>query len=151
MTTERRVELALKRFKEGFHCSQCVLEPFAADFGLTPQTSRRLSAPLAGGTIPGGECGAVGSGYLILGLRFGSPDPLTPDGKGHTAMMNMYSRIHHFVQEFRARHGALSCTELTGVDVFTLEGRKLGRETGAFDNCGQYIADAIGMIDDLLV
>jgi hypothetical protein len=54
-----RTELALKRFNEGFRCSQVVLESWAADCELDPMVARRLSTPLAGGSALGGECGTV--------------------------------------------------------------------------------------------
>jgi len=33
---DTKCDIATKRFTEGFHCSQSVLEAFAADYGLDP-------------------------------------------------------------------------------------------------------------------
>ena len=73
--TEDRIALALMRFEMGFHCAQCVLEAYSEDFGMDSKLARKLANGLAGGSTVGGECGAVGSGYLVLGLRYGNTMP----------------------------------------------------------------------------
>ncbi|THB67679.1 MAG: C_GCAxxG_C_C family protein [Desulfovibrio sp.] len=150
MATEERINLALERLQQGYHCSQCVFEPYAAELGLSVETGRKLTAPLAGGGIPGGNCGAIGSGYLILGAKFGSELPRTPDGQGHEEMLHMYAKVHQFVDQFTTQYGSITCLGLTGVNVFVTEGRQLGREAGAFANCGKYISTAISIMDQLI-
>lgn len=151
LTTNECIELALLRFQQGYHCSQCVFEPYAAELGLSVGLARRMSAPLAGGTLTGGECGAIGSGYLVFGARFGSEEPMIPDREGHNRIMKMYGRIHRFVGRFKAKHGETTCQGLTGINVFSPEERQAGRKLGAFDNCDQYIVDAITLIDQLSI
>jgi C_GCAxxG_C_C family probable redox protein len=147
LTAEDRVALALMRFRMGFHCSQSVLETYAEDFGIEPETARRMAAALAGGSTVGGECGAVSAGYLVLGLRHGR---LMPAHGNVEREAELFDRIRRFVEEFRSRHGALSCRELLGVDVFTPEGREEGLRQNLFaTRCPGFIRDAVTLLEDL--
>jgi C_GCAxxG_C_C family probable redox protein len=147
MTTEDRIAFALMRFEMGFHCSQCVLEAYAEDFGIEPELGRRLSAGLAGGSTVGGECGAVGSAYLVLGLRYGKS---LPSHGNEAREPELWNRIRRFVAEFRRRHGAIDCRDLLGVDVFTSEGREEALRRNLFaERCPNYIRDSITIIDSL--
>jgi C_GCAxxG_C_C family probable redox protein len=145
--TDARVDRALREFGMGFHCAQSVFEAYAADFGIDPLIARRMANALAGGSGVGGECGAVASGYLVLGLRHGSTTPAYGDVDKET---ELFGRISRFVDEFKKRHGAITCRELLGVDVFTKEGREEGLRQNLFTNrCPNYIRDAITILDSL--
>jgi C_GCAxxG_C_C family probable redox protein len=145
--TDARVDKALREFGMGFHCAQSVLEAYAADFGIDPLVARRMANALAGGSGVGGECGAVASGYLVLGLRHGSTKPAYGDVDKEA---ELFGRISGFVDEFKKRHGAITCRELLGVDVFTEEGREEGLRRNLFTNrCPNYIRDAITILDSL--
>jgi C_GCAxxG_C_C family probable redox protein len=147
LTTEDRIALALMRFKMGFHCSQCVLEAYAEDFEIGPELARKLAAGLAGGSTVGGECGAVGSGYLVLGLKFGKSLPAHGD-EGREP--ELWSSIRQFVTEFKERHGAINCRELLGVDVFSEEGRAEALRKDLFaERCPNFIRESITIIDSL--
>ncbi len=147
LTTEDRIALALMRFKMGFHCSQSVFEAYAEDFGIDPRLARRIAAALAGGSTVGGECGAVGSGYLVLGLRHARTVPAHGDVEKED---ELFDRVKCFVDEFKKRHGSINCRELLGVDVFTEEGRAEGLRENLFaTRCPNFIRDAITILDEL--
>jgi C_GCAxxG_C_C family probable redox protein len=131
----------------GFHCSQCVLEAYSEDFGIDGRLARKLANGLAGGSTVGGECGAVGSGYLVLGLRYGNAMP----AHGVEAReKELWDRIRRFVAEFKSRHGSINCRELLGVDVFTTQGRDQALKSNLFNTrCPNYIRDTIAIIDSL--
>jgi C_GCAxxG_C_C family probable redox protein len=147
LTTEDRVALALMRFKMGFHCSQCVLEAYSEDFGIDGKLARKLANGLGGGSTVGGECGAVASGYLVLGLRYGNAMP----AHGVEAReKELWDRIRQFVAEFRNLHGSINCRDLLGVDVFTPEGRDQALKKNLFEtHCPRYIQDSITILDSL--
>jgi C_GCAxxG_C_C family probable redox protein len=135
------------RFKMGFHCSQCVLEAYAEDFGIEPEVARRLAVALAGGSTVGGECGAVGSGYLVLGLKFGRSLPAHGNVEREA---ELWDRVRQFVTEFKSRHGAINCRELLGVDVFTSQGREEASRNNLFTvRCPDYIRNSITILDSL--
>ncbi len=145
--TKERIDLALARFQQGFHCSQSVLEAYAGDFGIEPELARRLAVGLAGGSTVGGECGTVGSAYLVLGLRHGS---LAPAYGNTEREAELWSRVRRFVAEFKKRHGSLNCRELLGVDAFTREGREEALRKNLFaTRCHGFIRDAITILESL--
>lgn len=147
LPTEVRVDRAQRQFVMGFHCAQSVLEAYAADFGLDPPLARRMANALAGGSGVGGECGAVASAYLVLGLRHGSTKPAYGDVDKEA---ELFGRISRLVGEFKKRHGAITCRELLGVDVFTKEGREEALRRDLFmKRCPNYIRDAITILDSL--
>jgi C_GCAxxG_C_C family probable redox protein len=145
LSTEDRVFLALTRFREGFHCSQSVLAAYSDGDRLPEDSALRMGAALAGGSTVGGECGAVAACYLVLGLRHAGTVPAFGEVEKER---DLFDRIRDLVAEFRRRHGALTCRELLGVDVFTLEGLAEGRRRGLFsERCPRYIRDAITIIE----
>jgi C_GCAxxG_C_C family probable redox protein len=147
LKTEDRVALALMRFREGFHCSQSVFEAYAADFDLDPELARRLPAALAGGSTVGGECGVIGSAYLVLGLRYAGHRPAHGDTQRE---QRLWSRVRQFLAEFKKRNGAINCRELLGVDAFTKEGREEALRKNLFvTRCPKHIRDGIEIIDSL--
>ena len=147
LTSEDRIAVALMEFRMGFHCSQSVMAAYAEDFGLDPEIVRRLVAGLAGGSTVGGECGAVGGAYLVLGLRHGRPVPAFGDVEKEA---ELFRRIERFVEEFRARHGAITCRELLGIDVFSKKGRQTGLEKGLFaSRCPAFIQSSIEILEEL--
>jgi C_GCAxxG_C_C family probable redox protein len=147
LPTEARVDRALREFGMGMHCAQSVFEAYATDFGIDPMVARRMANALAGGSGVGGECGAVASGYLVLGLRHGSTKPAYGDVDKEA---ELFGRISRFVGEFKKRHGAITCRDLLGVDVFTKEGREEGLRKDLFTTrCPNYIRDAITILDSL--
>jgi len=124
-----------------------VLETYAPDFGIDPLVARRMAAALSGGSTVGGECGAVASAYLVLGLRYASTAPAYGDVDKEP---ELFGRIARFVAEFKKRHGAITCRELLGVDVFSKEGREEGNRRNLFaTRCPGYIRDAIRILESL--
>jgi len=147
LSPAQRTEIAVMSFESGFHCAQSVLEAYADDYGLDPLLARRMAAALAGGSTVGGECGAVAAGYLVLGMRHGLTRPTFGDVDQEG---ELFGRLRRFVAAFRERHGALTCRELLGVDVFTREGREEGHRRGLFrTRCPQHIRDVVDLLETL--
>jgi C_GCAxxG_C_C family probable redox protein len=146
LTVEDRVYLALSLFEQGFHCAQSVLGAYAGA-RLSEEAALKMGAALAGGSTVGGECGAVAAAYLVLGLKHARTVPVFGDVEKE---QELFHRIRAFVEEFRGRHGAITCRELLGVDVFTAEGLAEGRQRGLFrDRCPCYVRDAITILESL--
>jgi C_GCAxxG_C_C family probable redox protein len=147
LTVEDRVYLATTRFEQGFHCAQSVLAAYADHGGLSEEAALRMGAALAGGSTVGGECGAVAAGYLVLGLKHARTVPTFGDVAKEG---ELFDRIRRFVEEFKTRHGAITCRDLLGVDVFTEEGLAEGRRRGLFrQRCPRYVRDAITILESL--
>lgn len=147
LDTEDRVALALMHFKTGFHCSQSVLAAYADELDIDEELALRIAAGLAGGSTVGGECGAIGAGYIILGLKHARLEPSFGDTDREE---ELFGRIRRLVAEFRKRHGSINCVELLGTDVCTPVGRKQALEADLFTTrCPHYIHDAIAILDSL--
>jgi C_GCAxxG_C_C family probable redox protein len=146
LTVDDRIYLAVSRFEEGFHCSQSVLAAYA-DGRLSEEAALKMGAALAGGSTVGGECGAVAASYLVLGLKHGRTVPVFGDVERER---ELFDRIRRFVEEFKKRHGAITCRELLGLDVFTPEGLAECRRRGLFrQRCPRYVRDAITILESM--
>ena len=144
----KRCDLATKRFTEGFHCSQAILEAFSEDYGLDPILARKVGNPLAGGSGIGGECGAVTGAFMVLGMEYGMEEANDSD-----AFQNTFEKVGIFVEKFKALHGnSLNCHQLIGLNVFSEEGLK---EFVAKDikltKCIRFVEDAVGIVEKIIL
>ena len=90
-----------------------------------------------------GMCGAVSGGIMAIGLTLGrnSPeDPIDP----------CYEAVRKFVEQFSAQFKALSCLELTGVNLDTPEGQIAFDEKGQMRKCTNYVGEATRMVVEIL-
>ena len=141
-----RTELAVARFKEGFRCSQAVLEAWAAGCGIDPILARKISTPLAGGSALGGECGALTGAFLVIGLKYGVSR--VDDAEG---FMTAMSKTRELANSFKSLHGSLNCPELLGLDVFSEEGlREFKEKNMKLTQCVRYVEDTMNMLEQLI-
>lgn len=144
MTT--KCDLAIKRFTEGFHCSQSVLEAFAEQYGLNPILARKLGSPFVGGSGLGGECGAVTGALMVLGMEYGMADAGDSD-----AFQNTFEKVGTFVEKFKERHGNLNCQQLIGLNVFSEEGLKEFIDKNIkLTQCTKYVEDAVRIVEEII-
>ena len=67
-----RVERAVRRFAEGFNCSQAILSAYAEHFGLEEETAMKVAAGFGGGMGRlGRTCGAVTGAFMETRLTRG--------------------------------------------------------------------------------
>jgi C_GCAxxG_C_C family probable redox protein len=141
-----RTEFAVTRFKEGFRCSQAVLEAWAPEAGIDPVLARTIALPLAGGSALGGECGAVTGAFLVIGLKAGVSRAEDAEG-----FMTVFSRVRDLANRFRSLHGSLNCTELLGLDVFSEQGLREFRERDMkLTRCVRYVQDVMGLLEQVI-
>ena len=140
-----RTEFAVTRFKEGFRCSQAVLEAWAPEAGLDPVLARQIALPLAGGSALGGECGAVTGAFLVIGLQCGVSR--ADDAEG---FMEVFSKIRDLANRFRSLHGSLNCIELLGLDVFSEQGhREFTERNMKLTQCARYVEDVMSLLEQV--
>jgi C_GCAxxG_C_C family probable redox protein len=141
-----RTEFAVTRFKEGFRCSQAVLEAWAPEFGLDPALAREIALPLAGGSALGGECGAVTGAFLVVGLHCGVSR--ADDAEGFN---EVFSKVRELANRFKSLHGSLNCFELLGLDVFSEQGHREFRERDMkLTHCAGYVEDVMGLLEQVI-
>lgn len=141
-----RAQLAVERFREGFHCSQAVLEAWAPECRLDPIQARRIATPLAGGSGLGGECGALTGAFLVIGAKWGVSRADDTEG-----FLSAISKVKDLADRFRSLHGAVNCRELLGLDVFSEEGfREFQEEDMKLNRCVQYVEDTMNLLEQIM-
>lgn len=139
-----RTKFAVDRFKEGYKCSQAVLEAYAETYDIEPALARKIALPLAGGSAIGGECGAVSGAFMVLGLRY-APETWDDAEATHT----VFDKIGAFARRFQNLHGSLNCRDLIGLDVFTEQGFKQFEENNIkMTRCVRFVEDAMSILEE---
>jgi C_GCAxxG_C_C family probable redox protein len=136
--TKGSAQRAVDHFMKSMNCSQAVLEVYGPALGLPAEAARRVATGFAGGMGTGSECGAVTGALMVLGLKFG---PDTDKTMRHVAT---------FIQEFKKKHGATSCSRLLGVDMGTPEGVQKAVQQGLFTSaCPRFVRTAADLAERL--
>lgn len=108
---EKRIELAVSLFKEGYNCSQSVVAAFADMYGFTREQALLMAASFGGGI---GRmrltCGAACGMFLLAGLETGCTDGKNREGKEAN-----YKLVQQLAAEFVRRNGSMTCSELLGL------------------------------------
>ena len=129
------------------NCAQAVFTSFCDDFGIEENLALRVSQGFGGGMgHTGGTCGAVTGAYMALGLaqKFTADNP-------RENIEKVYALVSEFNRKFKALHGSLNCTELTGYDLSIPEKMAEAREKGVFaTKCPIFVRDAVKIAETLL-
>ena len=145
MTTS--VDQAVTLFQQGFSCSQSVCAAYAPALGMPRELALKISAGFGGGMGRSGEaCGAVTGAIMAIGLKSGPIE--TTDA---AAKENTYALTHQLIEQFKNRHGTVSCCELLGCDISQPEGLQHAREAQLFTKrCPQFVQDAAEIVAALI-
>ena len=106
MTSE--VNVAVERFKSGCACSQAVCGTYGPRYGLDEDQGMRIAAAFAGGMRIAETCGAVTGALMVLGLAHCSESCRTAEERKPA-----YAAALTFFEQFKKRHGSLSCSDAT--------------------------------------
>jgi C_GCAxxG_C_C family probable redox protein len=139
-------ERAKAIYKEGFSCSQAVLAAYCEQFGLDKNLAYKVSSGFGGGMHLDQTCGAVTGAIMVIGLKYGRTRADDVEAKMKTAKM-----VAEFAKKFKARHGSISCTELIGCNISTLEGFEEAKKKDLFKQvCPKYVISAAEILDEML-
>ena len=108
---DKRVELAVDLFKQGYNCSQSVVAAFADMYGFSREQALKMAASFGGGIgrmrqTFGAACGL----FMIAGLETGCTDPKNRMAKGAN-----YELVQQLAAEFKRQNGSIICGELLGL------------------------------------
>lgn len=138
-----RMEAAVKRFGEGYSCSQAVFCVFADKLGLEEETARKIAAGFGGGMGMGETCGAVTGAFMALGLMF---DPAVPEIKE-----KMHELTREFAARFKEQSKSLNCRDIMGCDLTTPEGKEYSRQNNLRTTiCEQQVRLAVSLTQEFL-
>ena len=142
MLTEEEVD---RQFKEGFDCSQIVLAAVSDRLGITREQALAVASCFGIGMAQGGTCGAASGAIMALGLRYGNT--LSGDFK---TKADVFSKRDEFIRRFEQMNGKVSCPDLLGRRVDTLDDMIALSPTGLFNNCRRYCVNAIAILEEML-
>jgi C_GCAxxG_C_C family probable redox protein len=145
MTTS--IDQATTLFQQGFNCSQAVCAAYAPSLGLSREMALRIASGFGGGMGRHGEvCGAVTGAIMAIGLKAG---PI--EATDAAAKENAYALSHQVIEQFKDRHGAISCRELLGCDIGQPEGLQQAREAQLFtQRCPLFVRAAAEIVSKLI-
>jgi C_GCAxxG_C_C family probable redox protein len=108
MTKQNTISKALSYFDEGYACSQSVLLAFSEEFMLDEKTAKQISSTFGGGMGRLREkCGALTSGFMVIGLKYGNVAPNDMDTK-----LDCYRRVRDLNQNVKGLYGTTNCGEI---------------------------------------
>jgi C_GCAxxG_C_C family probable redox protein len=90
-----------------------------------------------------GMCGAVSGAIMAIGLSLGRSSP-------SDAIDPCYQAVRAFLERFSIRFEALSCLELTGVQLGTPEGQAAFKEKKQIERCTEYVGEAAQMVMEIV-
>ena len=107
-------------FPEGrpYNCCESVLLALSKYLGVESDLIPKIATGVgAGFSLNGLTCGAISGAAMAIGIKFGRRNI---DENPQAA----WSRVNKFIEGFKERWGAVTCRELTHLDVKTPEGMK---------------------------
>ena len=124
-----------------------MLGGFAERYGMSLENAVRSACGFGGGVAGTGQtCGAVNGALMVLGLAHATQEP----GNG-PARQATYTATRTLLGRFRERHGSISCRELLGVDIGTIEGRERAMREGLFaTRCPVFVREAAELAAELV-
>jgi len=105
-------------FPEGrpYTCCESVLLTLAEYLGVKSGLIPRVATGVgAGFSLNGLTCGAISGVAMAIGLKYGR-------GSSEENPEAAWERVNRFLEAFRRRWGAVTCRELTGLNLKTAEG-----------------------------
>lgn len=140
MTSEERVEEAVRLFKSGYNCAQSVTLAFADLYGVPRELALRMSSSFGGGIGRMREtCGAACGMFMLAGLETGAVDGADAEGKKQN-----YATVQELAEEFKRRNGSLLCRELLGLSKPVVESTPEARTESYYQKrpCAKMVEEA---------
>jgi C_GCAxxG_C_C family probable redox protein len=126
-TVEEVEEKAVKYFQERppnfpdgrpYNCCESVLLALAEYLGVESDLIPRIATGIgAGFSLNGFTCGCISGATMAISLKYGRKSNKENPQK-------TWNRVDSFIKAFKDEWKAVTCRELTGLDVKTAEGMK---------------------------
>ncbi|MGM9804248.1 MAG: C-GCAxxG-C-C family protein [Muribaculaceae bacterium] len=116
LNEQERAERGVNSFKNGYNCSQAVVNAFADVYDID---NRFLSLASSFGGGMGRlrmTCGACSGMFMLAGLQTGSPDAGDLDAR----KLN-YATVQQLGKEFKDENGSMMCCDLLGLRAGTIQ------------------------------
>jgi len=107
-------------FPEGrpYNCCESVLLALTEYLGVKSDLMPKIATGVgAGFSLNGFTCGSISGAAMAIGIKYGRKS-------SEENPQATWSRVNKFIEAFKERWGAVTCRELTRLDVKTPEGMK---------------------------
>jgi len=140
-------EIASEYMKKGYNCAQSIIKAYANEVGMKEDDAIRMASALGGGVGRNGHiCGAVSGAALIIGMKFGTIDPVD-----FPAKEKAYNKTNELLEKFNAENKSILCKELIPYDMKNPEELKKAREAGVFaKQCPLYVLSAGRILESII-
>jgi C_GCAxxG_C_C family probable redox protein len=146
MSKDKAKEAYEKMANRKMNCAQAVLSSFCEDFGQDRKTALQITQAFGGGMHIDSICGAVTGAYMVLGLS----QKISLD-KPRESVDKTNALVKDFNEKFKALHGTLYCTKLTGYNLSKPEQVAAAREKKVFNTlCPGFVRDSAKILESLL-
>jgi C_GCAxxG_C_C family probable redox protein len=141
-------EIASEYMKKGYNCAQAIMKAYSGEVGLNQEDAIRMASALGGGVGRNGHiCGAVSAAALIIGMKFGTIDPVD-----FPAKEKAYNKTNELLDRFSAENKSVLCKELIDYEMKNQEELKKAREAGVFTKqCPLYVLSAAKILESIIV
>jgi hypothetical protein len=113
---ERVADLAYNNYKNSFGCSQSLLHAFQEVLGFRDDFWFKALGALQGGGSSGLTCGALVTGFILIGARVGRNNI----EEGLEAILPAFEPSHRLTNWFKPMYKSTVCSEITGVNWFDM-------------------------------
>jgi C_GCAxxG_C_C family probable redox protein len=139
---------AIAAFKSGLNCAQSVVIAFAEDLNFDKVAASNTAVGFGGGMGRMQEtCGAVTGAFMVLGIYNSAKFQDNLSLKNAT-----YPMIREFDTKFKSIHQTTNCRALLQCDLSSEQGHTFAVENKLFEKiCEKCIADAVGIVEELIV
>lgn len=134
-------------FKNKLNCAQSVFVPFAVKFFPDPKLAYKIMSPF-GGRVSHTDniCGAVTGGVAAIGLHLGHAAGSETEIKAHCAKVTQ-----QFLDEFKARHESVYCSDLLGNNMSIPGEREKAIEANKFELiCSKLVESSGELVEKIL-
>ncbi|PKN66969.1 MAG: hypothetical protein CVU54_17425 [Deltaproteobacteria bacterium HGW-Deltaproteobacteria-12] len=140
-------ETAAEYMKKGYNCAQSIIKAYAGDAGKREEDLVKMASALGGGVGRNGLiCGAVSGAALIIGMKFGTTDPVDFQAKEKA-----YNKTNELLDRFAAENKSVLCKELIPYDMKNPEELKKAREAGIFSQkCPLFVLSAGRILEGII-
>jgi C_GCAxxG_C_C family probable redox protein len=141
-----RSENAVKKFIDGYNCSQSVLYSYSDKAGITGQLALKAACGFGAGMGRKQEvCGAVTGGIMVLGLMHGRGE-----NEDRQKLETTYALVRELIDRFNAMHKTVNCKELLdGCELSTPEGHQRFVSENLRARCCDYVGDVVRILDEI--
>jgi len=123
----KKNEEAVLKYSQGMNCAQAVLSAFQKNCNISEEEAVKIGAGLGAGMCSGDACGAVTSGVILIGLKYG--------GASKEEKMAAVSKTKEYLDSFKEWGSSTNCI-------------KLKRESGK--SCSDIVKHSASLLENIL-